>query len=231
MKLLSKVYSSDHNNALEAEFDYDEHNRLIEIRDYGIDLNGTSRLLDTIRIQYHPEKITIVDAHDNVLIQNITRDVNNLLCKIEGRADTAWYIQNLTTANLPETFTSRVLFRVGINVYEYDGKGNLSGHLKSFSFGYKVPVGTIDQIKHGEVIQPVERVSYTYDDNKSPFYACTSPKWLIMVLCNTTDYFNNAVSIAYGNETPTAFASHEYDGEGYITENTQRAETYEYITR
>jgi hypothetical protein len=228
VKLLSKLYSSDHNHALEAEFEYDEYMRLVKINDYGIDMYGSSRLLDVVTIEYHPEKIIIVDAHDNALVQNITRDGNNLLCKIDGRADTAWYIQNLTSANLPETFTSRVLFKVGINVYEYDETGNLSGHLKSSSLGYKVPVGTIDQIKHGEVVQPVERLSYTYDDKKSPFYACTSPKWLIMILCNTTDFFNNAVSLAYGNETPSVFAPHEYDNDGYITENRQRAESYLY---
>jgi hypothetical protein len=228
VKLLSKVYSSDHNHALEAEYEYDEYKRLVKINDYGIDMYGASQLLDVVTIEYHPEKIIIVDAHDNVLIQHITRDGNNLLCKIEGKADTAWYIQNLTTANLPETFTSKVLFRLGINVYEYDETGNLSEHFKSFSFGYKTPVGTIDQIKHGEVVQPVERLSYTYDDKKTPFYACTSPKWLIMILCNTTDFFNNAVSLAYGNETPSAFAPHEYDNDGYIIENRQRAETYLY---
>ncbi|MDR2564201.1 MAG: SusE domain-containing protein [Prevotellaceae bacterium] len=231
IKLLSKVFLSYGGNYfVSKEFEYDSYNRLTKVINHR---EEDGKIISTQTINYAPLEITDVPDSGNYVKQKVFLDGEGMVClrETEGVAqmDTLWYIPSLNSASLPD----RMNFRRFTTVFLYDDIGNITEKISAFNFGFKHPSWSTDDIIHGESTSITDRARYVHDNDKAPFYACTSPKWLLRFINNNGEdlnLFNNIVSIVYEDGTISRY-THTYDNDDYVLTNTQHAEKYEYITR
>ena len=98
-----------------------------------------------------------------------------------------------------------------------------------YSTSFKNQEWTDVQVRQREIVGTEVRVAkYIYDDKKSPFYATTTPNWLMLMTYNYRAIVNNRVALIYDDDPPYYFTN-KYDSDGYLIANIQREETYEYI--
>jgi len=165
---------------------------------------------------------TITDEGGNVQ-KRFEYDKQNRIVKIDN--DTITYADNLITVGTQK-------FAINGNTVTVDGKSytiDKDGYIvKSKEANYSVS----DEYKYkdGNLIKiswSYEDVSnYSYDNKKSPFSNCTTPKWLIQHLLrphNASE--NNAVDAGDGREDDTY--KYEYDSDGFPVKATVTTKYYE----
>ena len=232
IKLLSKLFLNYGSGYfMSKEYEYDSYNRLTKIVNYSAE---TRKVVSTQTINYTPLEITDTPDSGRAVKQQVYMDGEGMLCLSQRSGgtvmDTVWYIPRLNSASLPDGIS----YRRVIDVFEYDEIGNITEKLTAWKVGFKHPVGVLDSIKSGTgVSSTVDRSRYVHDNDKAPFYACTSPKWLLRIINNNGDdinIFNNVISVIYDDGNIIRY-SHTYDDDDYVLTNTQHAERYEYIIR
>ncbi|MDR2424336.1 MAG: BACON domain-containing protein [Prevotellaceae bacterium] len=198
---------------LARKYEYGDKHRFTKILDYSLE---TGELVATTTITYDPVQLIEKNVDGVVRTTNVYLFEQGLLAMCG--ADTAWYIESLNDAGLPNI----VEFKRKKDTFTYDETGNITERIDAWSIGFIHPSGVISG---GTTVG-----RYEYDDKKSPFYACTSPKWLVLLLCNYHDIFNNVASVSYNNERVFRY-THTYDADGYITRNDELQADYKYITK
>ena len=198
---------------LARKYEYGDKHRFTKIIDYSLE---TGEQVATTTITYDPVQLIEKTVDGVIKTTNVYLFGEGLLAMCG--ADTAWYIERLNDAGLPDI----VEFKRKKEIFKYDAVGNIIELTDAWSIGFIHPSGTISG---GTTV-----AKYEYDDKKSPFYACTSPKWLVLLLCNYHDIFNNIQNVSYNNQPPFRY-THTYDSDGYITRNEELKADYKYITK
>ncbi|MDR2554767.1 MAG: hypothetical protein LBC64_05000 [Fibromonadaceae bacterium] len=190
------------------------------------------RCLQEAPIQTNTSKLleSIIDGNGNVK-KKFEYDKQNRIVKIDG--ETITYADNLITVGTKK-------FVIKGNTVTIEGGSTFTINKD----GYITNVGDEKTFKYknGNLIEkeypnPADDVPPTYvgrmdkyDDKKSPFTNCKTPKWLLQGLHILGPYYvskNNVLrEIVYGRGTTTTVYKYKYDSYGF-PELVEEAEKYE----
>jgi hypothetical protein len=167
--------------------------------------SGDVKLLETI-------------TYENGDVQKFEYDEQNRIIKIDDKTIT--YSDNLITVGTQK-------FVIKDNTVTVDGKSftiNKDGYIvNSGSIEYKYKGGNL--IEMSDICDDDHFCNrYSYDDKKSPFSGCTTPKWLIQHLLR--DHYaskNNPLTDDYSNGAIITY-KYEYDSNGFPTKVTELLE-------
>jgi len=200
------------------KYEYDTQDRLVKIETY-----YRESLYQTITITYESDDFIKV-IEDNI-DSSIERYFN--ICEYDGI---------IITTNDPDDFESRI----ELNWFGYISRtetiyseaedeisGNpvvayhyLNGNLL-FSKGLQGPFFMGTEYFH----------YYVYDDKKSPYNNCKTPKWLLQYFLGVTGFENNVIFIhaESHHSEDTARITYEYDSDGYPVKRIIRGSFVEYV--
>lgn len=214
--LLERLSSiKHHNNSLYAVFEYDKKNRITKRQRYYIDYGEV--LYDTHTLIYNT---------DGDLIKFNAKEINKVTEFIKNGnrlSYVEWGIPvevELNTQGLP---VKKTYHHIG-EIRDFDTKtlyltwenGNLiKVDKKSFAEEYDYSV------------------TYTYDDLKSPFYNCTTPKWFLLYwLGHAYCSENNIETVKYSYSAEAIISEKTYNDDGFIASrkgwNSVLGEVYHY---
>ena len=196
-------------NQLFCKFEYDEQSRITKIIYY----ESSGELFFTQTLTYNSEGELILAKSESP--SNSASDGQKTFVKSGNKIRISGSeIFELNSQGLPISQMYSDLYRSGILTFEYLD-GNMS---KMTDYG-----------------RPTRITTYTYDNKKSPFYNCNSPKWVLVWgwLFWRVDLRNNKITENMDVGVMTSY-TYTYDDAGYAL--TSKASngieiTYTYIKK
>ena len=198
------------------EFEYDDENRIVKINYFGEYIN---------MITYKSGDLITIET---VFPENTERkDVINYVKK--GNTITLNFIRH------PLDNAASITLDKDENIAKNETVGETEGDSWTTSFIYQYRNGNLSKMTSGTYFtyDTSETVyEYKYDDKKSLFHNCASPKWLIQYLIDSNyTSKNNVVERTSNNEQSVVKTSrnkyeYEYDSDGFPIKETMTEEYY-----
>ncbi|MDR2554769.1 MAG: hypothetical protein LBC64_05010 [Fibromonadaceae bacterium] len=199
VKLLESI--TDESGGLISKFEYDKQNRIVKKYNY-----YEKKLNYTETITYADNIVTIEEVYESGSKNTRKFVINGNTVTIEGGST--------FTINKDGYFV-RLEYDKGFKTYKYRDDGN--------------PIGREEEYTSDGITIASYANMDKYDDKKSPFYNCNSPKWLLQHGLNVLSSFyeygfiskNNVLEINVGGENDfTTVYKYEYDGDGFPVKMT-----------
>jgi len=177
---------------------------------------------------------SITDENGNVQ-KRFEYDKQNRIVKIDN--DTITYADNLITVGTQKYVINGNTVTVDGSSFTIDKDGYFikrEGEDWALTLEYR-DGNLIKRSYEGEL--PSVDVMDKYDDKKSPFFNCNSPKWLLYELRILDSYItfiskNNVLEMnTQGDNNITRVYKYEYDGDGFPTKLTEEATDEDNTTR
>jgi hypothetical protein len=221
--LLEEIH---HVGYIRYAFEYDTQHRLTNR--YHYDSNGT--LNSTMTLIYNDDDdltaVLWVDVNGWTIQSGFTKEGNKISFRGVGISN---YEIELNTEGLPEKRTHYWRGQIvdswssSTHTYKWVNRNLIQTDYK------------VDGERYGEAYEESGTYTYTYDDKKSPFYHCATPRWfwLWYYFANVTACsLNNLVSTNSADDITTyeytynedGFLATEKQGEGTITYTYKRRE-------
>ena len=223
--ILLETYSHQKHNANStyAVYEYDAQHRITKRSVYYY----PEILYYTETITYNADGI-LFESTSGITTTTFTQNTNKISINDGGNTSVE---MELNAQGLPEKLT--IVRSISIYTSWYEGtytftweNGNLTQQDRKY---YRA--------EDGKEYDDIETATYTYDNKKSPFYYCTTPKWFLMYwrgidYCNE----NNLETEQYSwNPTHTYTCENTYNADGFLAirtgDRTVISEAYDYMKR
>jgi len=161
---------------------------------------------------------TITDGSGKV--QRFEYDKKNRIVKIDDKTIT--YADNLITVGTQKFAINGNTITVDGSSLTINGDGYIVNEGNHGEVDYEYKDGNLIRIYWSE---SAYEDNYKYDDKKSPFSNCNTPKWLIQRLLYDYASKNNVVS--YEGENGKGTYKYEYDSDGFPVKLTRTYKPWE----
>ena len=183
-------------------FEYDEQNRMTKRTGYLVNGFGEWYQFIVHELKYNTagnlEEYIYYENNSNVSKVTIHKDGDKFTLSDDTYPTDVSFIE-LNAQGLPEKCTSLI----GVK-----GNGSWSFDTRTYTWlnGNLTQLSLVQEWKYGGKEDTwSDTYTYTFDDKKSPFYYCTTPKWILLRLVGTYYSFND------NNITSDKQGSYDYE--------------------
>ena len=198
------------------KYEYDDQNRITKISWYGKDDN----LVGMETFTYS----------GNDLVKHVSEEIGYAQYTYE-------FSRSGNTISLKRSSSNTSDVRTNIMELDNDGmpvKYEENYITWNYVISYQIKDENLMVYSHKDTLDDIvkeQSITYKYDNNKSPFFHCKTPKWFIFMQSGHKGSKNNAIEETRDGETYKY--EYAYDNAGFLIKTTERdygSEIIEYVT-